>query len=185
MLTKTMHAFRVSAQPLKLRYVRGSYPAGAESILSTHEYANSVNAISLLRARRERPRRRCHTAEQRDELAAFQLIELHSVPVSQKPRGRISNWQESVTNKCRLGRSGSKTTFVGHHHWNSGVNLAEDFRLLLAIDPVCEVGQPTMEPLPEGEPVVNFGRHRHRAQASNVHMADLTFDAACLDQADP
>jgi hypothetical protein len=53
-----MHAFRVSAQPLKLRYVRGSYPAGAESILSTHEYANSVNAISLLRARRERlPRR--------------------------------------------------------------------------------------------------------------------------------
>jgi hypothetical protein len=35
----------------------------------------------LLRARRERPRRRA--TEQRDELAPFQLIELHSVPASQ------------------------------------------------------------------------------------------------------
>jgi hypothetical protein len=33
----------------------------------------------LLRARRERPRRR-RSAQQRDELAAFQLIELHAVP---------------------------------------------------------------------------------------------------------
>src|SRR4029450_11528100 len=33
----------------------------------------------LLRARRERPRHRC-AAEQRDELAPFQLIEEHSVP---------------------------------------------------------------------------------------------------------
>src|SRR5262249_24530395 len=33
----------------------------------------------LLRARRERPRD-CRAAEQRDELATFQLIELHSVP---------------------------------------------------------------------------------------------------------
>jgi hypothetical protein len=32
----------------------------------------------LLRARRERPR--CCAAEQRDELAPFQLIELHSIP---------------------------------------------------------------------------------------------------------
>jgi hypothetical protein len=32
----------------------------------------------LLRARRERPRRR--TADERDELAAFQLIDLHSLP---------------------------------------------------------------------------------------------------------
>jgi len=34
----------------------------------------------LLSARRERPRRRA--AEQRDELAALQLIELHSVPAA-------------------------------------------------------------------------------------------------------
>ena len=34
---------------------------------------------ALLRARRERQRRR-RAAEQRDELAPFQLIELHSVP---------------------------------------------------------------------------------------------------------
>jgi hypothetical protein len=36
----------------------------------------------LLRPRRQRPRNR-RTAEQRDELAALQLIELHSIPVSQ------------------------------------------------------------------------------------------------------
>src|SRR5262245_46687447 len=36
----------------------------------------------LLRARRERPRRR-RTAEQRDEVATLQLIELHSMPASQ------------------------------------------------------------------------------------------------------
>jgi hypothetical protein len=37
--------------------------------------------VRPLRARRERPCRRA--AEQRDELASFQLIELHSVPASQ------------------------------------------------------------------------------------------------------
>jgi hypothetical protein len=38
----------------------------------------------LLRPRGERPR--CRAAEQRDEVASFQLIELHSIPASQ---GRI------------------------------------------------------------------------------------------------
>jgi hypothetical protein len=42
----------------------------------------------LLRACRERPRR-CRTADQRDELASFQLIELHSVPASQGRRQDI------------------------------------------------------------------------------------------------
>src|SRR5262249_37222389 len=41
----------------------------------------------LLRARRERPRGHC---AQRDELAAFQLIELHPVPASQ---GRITGYR--------------------------------------------------------------------------------------------
>src|SRR5215475_10561697 len=36
----------------------------------------------LLRARRERPRRRA--ADERDELTPFQLIELHSFPASQR-----------------------------------------------------------------------------------------------------
>jgi len=36
----------------------------------------------LLRARRERPRNR-RAAEKRDELASFQLIELHSIPAGQ------------------------------------------------------------------------------------------------------
>src|SRR5262245_64802550 len=41
-----------------------------------HEHADAPHA--LLRARSDRPCRRC--AEQRDELPPFQLIELHSVP---------------------------------------------------------------------------------------------------------
>src|SRR5262245_47631168 len=47
----------------------------------------------LLRDRLHRPRRRA--AEQRDELAAFQLIESHSIPSSLDCR--ISNWQRSVS----------------------------------------------------------------------------------------
>jgi hypothetical protein len=45
----------------------------------------------LLRARRERPRCR-RTAAQRDELAAFQLIEWHSAPASQ---GQIAGYRIS------------------------------------------------------------------------------------------
>jgi hypothetical protein len=41
--------------------------------------------------RRERPRR--HDAEQRNKLAASQLVELHSQP---GPDCRISNWRGSV-----------------------------------------------------------------------------------------
>ena len=44
------------------------------------QHADPTNAIGLLRARREGPSR--GAAEQRDELAPFQLIELHSVPAS-------------------------------------------------------------------------------------------------------
>ena len=39
--------------------------------------AEAIGAAGLLRARRERPRRR-RAAEKRDELASLQLIELHS-----------------------------------------------------------------------------------------------------------
>jgi hypothetical protein len=42
----------------------------------------------LLRTRREGPRRRC-AAEQRYEIASFQLIELHSVP----SQGRIAEYR--------------------------------------------------------------------------------------------
>ncbi|HKD92513.1 MAG TPA: hypothetical protein VKB56_11430 [Terriglobales bacterium] len=44
------------------------------------EHADAPHPVSLLRARRERPRSRA--AEQRDEGAAFQLIELHSISAS-------------------------------------------------------------------------------------------------------
>src|SRR5215831_4951439 len=45
--------------------------------------------------RRERPRD-SRAAEQRDELAPVQLIELHSVPLSARAGCRISNWQRLV-----------------------------------------------------------------------------------------
>jgi hypothetical protein len=58
-----------------------------------HQHAHARHLGSspdrLLRARRERPRDR-RTAEQRNQLAPFQLIELHSVPVRQ---GRIAGYR--------------------------------------------------------------------------------------------
>jgi hypothetical protein len=49
--------------------------------------AHVPHLIALLRPRRERPRR--HDAEQRNKLAASQLVELHSIPASQ---GRIAGY---------------------------------------------------------------------------------------------
>jgi hypothetical protein len=46
-----------------------------------HEHADAPHPLRLLRARRERPRHR-RAAEQRDEVAAFQLIEVHLIPAN-------------------------------------------------------------------------------------------------------
>jgi hypothetical protein len=53
------------------------------------EKSNSGELCWLLRPRRKRPRRRS-TAEKRDEVAAFQLIEWHSAPASQ---GQIARYR--------------------------------------------------------------------------------------------
>jgi hypothetical protein len=54
------------------------------------QHADPPHPVALLlRPRRERPCRR-RAAEQRDELAAFYLIELHSVPVRQ---GRVAGYR--------------------------------------------------------------------------------------------
>ena len=50
----------------------------------------------------QRPRRR-RAAEQRDELAPFQLIELHPVPRQPGPDYRISNWQR-ISQEVGAGR---------------------------------------------------------------------------------
>jgi hypothetical protein len=65
-------------------------------ISDTHEHADTPHALWLLRARRERPCDR-RAADERDELAAFQLIELHSIPASQGLEYRISSWRRIVS----------------------------------------------------------------------------------------
>jgi hypothetical protein len=57
-------------------------------VRSQHYYGEAPHTLGLLRARRERPR--CRAAEQRDELATFQLIELHSFSASQ---GRVAGYR--------------------------------------------------------------------------------------------
>src|SRR5262249_50830527 len=59
-----------------------------------HQHADPPRPFRLLRARRERPRGRC-AAEQRDELAAPQLIELHAVP----SQGRLQNIELAVVSQ--------------------------------------------------------------------------------------
>jgi hypothetical protein len=50
--------------------------------------ADAPHPLGLLCPRRERPR--CRAAEQRDEVAAFQLIELHSFPPA---KGRVTGYR--------------------------------------------------------------------------------------------
>src|SRR5215831_855719 len=59
--------------------------------VGSDQHADAPHPLTRLRASRERPRRR-RAAEQRDELAAFQSIELHSIPASQ---GRIAGYRIS------------------------------------------------------------------------------------------
>jgi hypothetical protein len=63
----------------------------------------------LLPARRERPRG-CRAAEQRDEIAAFQSIELHSIPVSQR---RIAGYRIRNDQSAGLESRSSKNGDAG------------------------------------------------------------------------
>src|SRR5262249_14417525 len=73
--------------PYPKRETQVGFPPGGARLETNPCPTGSVTAantigMAVLRARRERPRRRA--TEQGDELAAFQLIELHSVPASQR-----------------------------------------------------------------------------------------------------
>jgi hypothetical protein len=57
-------------------------PGAFSSTVLCPALAGAPHAVTLLRARRERPRG-SRAAEQGDELAAFQLIELHLIPASE------------------------------------------------------------------------------------------------------
>jgi hypothetical protein len=52
-------------------------PTNYEPVINLN--ADAPNPLALLRPRRERPRSR-RAAEERDELAPFQLIEMHQMP---------------------------------------------------------------------------------------------------------
>ena len=72
--------------PLSCRPARGSRCNSIGLDGANSSRCSAPHPLALLRARRERPRRRA--AEQRDEVASFQPIELHLVPAA-KPDGRI------------------------------------------------------------------------------------------------
>src|SRR6516165_12147710 len=73
-------------EPFNQGFEIGPLFLGTASVPKHPDYRNSSR---LLRARRERPRGR-PAAEQRDEFAPFQLIQLHPVPASQ---GQIAGYR--------------------------------------------------------------------------------------------
>ena len=66
------------------------------ALRNRHQDADPAHPIGLLRPRGEGPRRGC-AAEEPDELAPFQLAELHLVHCKPGPDGRISNLPGSVS----------------------------------------------------------------------------------------
>jgi hypothetical protein len=83
-LPQGLHKFRIAGP--HLRIVRGE---------GGGDYADTPHPLGLLRTRRERPRER-RAAEKRDEVAPFQLIELHFDPGQPGPNCSIPDWRGSV-----------------------------------------------------------------------------------------
>jgi hypothetical protein len=73
------------SEPRSTSFAKSANERVRRSTLYGHEHADATHPIRLLRARRERPRRG-RAAEQRDELASFQSMELHSIPECKKIR---------------------------------------------------------------------------------------------------
>src|SRR5262249_53199486 len=87
---------------------QGGKPLAVGRARAWYEHADERLFRRLLRARRERPRGGCAAAEQRDERAPFQLIELHSVP----SQGRIAEYRGAgaVRNQPSGGRTTQNST---------------------------------------------------------------------------
>jgi hypothetical protein len=81
---------------LKRRHSGLSFPI----VGTANQHADPPHPLRLLLARRERPRG-SRAADQRDELTALQLIELHSMPASQTRIvryriGEAASWRKSA-----------------------------------------------------------------------------------------
>jgi hypothetical protein len=86
----------------------------------SHQHADAPYPLALLPARRKWPYRH-RAAEQRDELAAFQLIGLHSLPLTNIAAYRITEDQVRGSLQCgistrltsEMGLGRAKTIFEG------------------------------------------------------------------------
>src|SRR5262249_6819444 len=92
-----------------------------------------------LRARRERPRCCRRTAEQRDQLAAFQTIELHSISDQPEANCRISNWQGRVSGRRNNFATAHRLTRWAYDWFGSFASLRRAARLrrMSAMPPIA------------------------------------------------
>jgi hypothetical protein len=78
------YAVFAPAQLLQISQKRRDFDACLRIALGTlNEHADTPHPLALLRARRERPSG-CRAAEERDEVASLQSIELHLQPLARK-----------------------------------------------------------------------------------------------------
>ena len=83
---------------------------------------------------------------------------------------------------CGLGLKGAD--LIDRRHRDARVDGTHEFGLLFGIDPIAELGEAIVQPLPEGDTAGDGLRRPDRAEGCDMLVVDPTADAAGRNKAD-